>query len=64
MVRADHCVSAPQVFNRAELLGSGLLSQGCQPNPDQFIGVFAQNRPEVKHQTPEHDAVEAMNRNS
>uniref|UniRef100_A0A8C5AWI8 Arachidonate--CoA ligase n=1 Tax=Gadus morhua TaxID=8049 RepID=A0A8C5AWI8_GADMO len=31
---------------RAEYLGSGLLHQGCQPNPDQFIGVFAQNRPE------------------
>uniref|UniRef100_A0A671MSS2 long-chain-fatty-acid--CoA ligase n=1 Tax=Sinocyclocheilus anshuiensis TaxID=1608454 RepID=A0A671MSS2_9TELE len=30
----------------AEHLGSGLLSQGCQPSPDQFIGVFAQNRPE------------------
>lgn len=38
-----------QVSSRAELLGSGLLSQGCQPNTDQFIGVFAQNRPEVKH---------------
>uniref|UniRef100_A0A8C1W764 Long-chain-fatty-acid--CoA ligase n=1 Tax=Cyprinus carpio TaxID=7962 RepID=A0A8C1W764_CYPCA len=34
------------VSSRAEHLGSGLLSQGCQPNPDQFIGVFAQNRPE------------------
>uniref|UniRef100_A0A8C5CBN4 Arachidonate--CoA ligase n=1 Tax=Gadus morhua TaxID=8049 RepID=A0A8C5CBN4_GADMO len=32
--------------SRAEYLGSGLLHQGCQPNPDQFIGVFAQNRPE------------------
>ncbi|KTF75199.1 hypothetical protein cypCar_00043416, partial [Cyprinus carpio] len=34
------------VLSRAELLGSGLLSQGCQSSPDQFIGVFAQNRPE------------------
>uniref|UniRef100_A0A665WIS9 Arachidonate--CoA ligase n=1 Tax=Echeneis naucrates TaxID=173247 RepID=A0A665WIS9_ECHNA len=31
---------------RAEHLGSGMLHQGCQPNPNQFIGVFAQNRPE------------------
>uniref|UniRef100_A0A673ZXH8 long-chain-fatty-acid--CoA ligase n=1 Tax=Salmo trutta TaxID=8032 RepID=A0A673ZXH8_SALTR len=35
-----------QVTTRAEYLGSGLLSQGCTPSPDQFIGVFAQNRPE------------------
>ncbi|KAI2650916.1 Long-chain-fatty-acid--CoA ligase 6 [Labeo rohita] len=39
-------LSYKEVFSRAEHLGSGLLSQGCQPNPDQFIGVFAQNRPE------------------
>lgn len=32
---------------RAEYLGSGLLHQGCRPDPSQFIGVFAQNRPEV-----------------
>uniref|UniRef100_A0A673ZUY4 Arachidonate--CoA ligase n=1 Tax=Salmo trutta TaxID=8032 RepID=A0A673ZUY4_SALTR len=35
-----------KVTTRAEYLGSGLLSQGCTPSPDQFIGVFAQNRPE------------------
>lgn len=29
------------------MLGSGLLAKGCQPNPQQFIGIFAQNRPEV-----------------
>uniref|UniRef100_A0A8C2JU07 Arachidonate--CoA ligase n=1 Tax=Cyprinus carpio TaxID=7962 RepID=A0A8C2JU07_CYPCA len=40
------CMCVLQVSSRAEHLGSGLLSQGCQPNPDQFIGVFAQNRPE------------------
>uniref|UniRef100_A0A671L670 Long-chain-fatty-acid--CoA ligase n=1 Tax=Sinocyclocheilus anshuiensis TaxID=1608454 RepID=A0A671L670_9TELE len=39
-------LSYREVLSRAELLGSGLLSQGCQPSPDQFIGVFAQNRPE------------------
>lgn len=50
------CLCVLQVSSRAEHLGSGLLSQGCQPSPDQFIGVFAQNRPEVKHQTPEHEA--------
>ncbi|XP_047463768.1 long-chain-fatty-acid--CoA ligase 6 isoform X1 [Mugil cephalus] len=39
-------MSYKEVTARAEHLGSGLLHQGCQPNPDQFIGVFAQNRPE------------------
>ncbi|CAL8303531.1 long-chain-fatty-acid--CoA ligase 6 isoform X1 [Gadus morhua] len=39
-------ISYREVTARAEYLGSGLLHQGCQPNPDQFIGVFAQNRPE------------------
>ncbi|XP_067280131.1 long-chain-fatty-acid--CoA ligase 6 isoform X2 [Pseudorasbora parva] len=39
-------LSYKEVFRRAEDLGSGLLSQGCQPNTAQFIGVFAQNRPE------------------
>ncbi|KAJ1127182.1 hypothetical protein NDU88_005585 [Pleurodeles waltl] len=35
-----------EVSERAECLGSGLLHQGCVPMPSQFIGVFAQNRPE------------------
>uniref|UniRef100_A0A803W0Q2 Long-chain-fatty-acid--CoA ligase n=1 Tax=Ficedula albicollis TaxID=59894 RepID=A0A803W0Q2_FICAL len=35
-----------QVAERAEALGSGLLQQGCKPCTKQFIGVFAQNRPE------------------
>ncbi|KAM6969807.1 long-chain-fatty-acid--CoA ligase 6 [Aplochiton taeniatus] len=39
-------LSYKEVTARAEHLGSGLLQQGCQPSPDQFIGVFAQNRPE------------------
>ncbi|XP_040005724.1 long-chain-fatty-acid--CoA ligase 6 isoform X2 [Xiphias gladius] len=39
-------MSYREVTARAEHLGSGLLHQGCQPNPHQFIGVFAQNRPE------------------
>uniref|UniRef100_A0A668B062 Arachidonate--CoA ligase n=1 Tax=Myripristis murdjan TaxID=586833 RepID=A0A668B062_9TELE len=39
-------LSYKEVTSRAEHLGSGLLHQGCQPNPNQFIGVFAQNRPE------------------
>uniref|UniRef100_A0A8C9YXY5 Long-chain-fatty-acid--CoA ligase n=1 Tax=Sander lucioperca TaxID=283035 RepID=A0A8C9YXY5_SANLU len=34
-----------EVFQRG-LHISGLLHQGCQPNPSQFIGVFSQNRPE------------------
>uniref|UniRef100_A0A8C0FBZ4 Arachidonate--CoA ligase n=1 Tax=Bubo bubo TaxID=30461 RepID=A0A8C0FBZ4_BUBBB len=29
-----------------QYLGSGLLQKGCKPSPNQFIGIFAQNRPE------------------
>ncbi|XP_058483718.1 long-chain-fatty-acid--CoA ligase 6 isoform X2 [Solea solea] len=39
-------ISYKEVTARAEHLGSGLLHQGCEPNDSQFIGVFAQNRPE------------------
>ncbi|XP_064287384.1 long-chain-fatty-acid--CoA ligase 5 [Passer domesticus] len=35
-----------QVSDRAKYLGSGLLQKGCQPSSSQFIGIFAQNRPE------------------
>ncbi|XP_067858332.1 long-chain-fatty-acid--CoA ligase 5 [Heptranchias perlo] len=39
-------LSYKQVSDRAEYLGSGLLHRGSNPSPDQYIGVFAQNRPE------------------
>uniref|UniRef100_A0A8C3IPW9 Long-chain-fatty-acid--CoA ligase n=1 Tax=Chrysemys picta bellii TaxID=8478 RepID=A0A8C3IPW9_CHRPI len=39
-------LSYKEVAERAEALGSGLLQQGCKPSASQFIGVFAQNRPE------------------
>uniref|UniRef100_A0A8C3S738 Arachidonate--CoA ligase n=1 Tax=Chelydra serpentina TaxID=8475 RepID=A0A8C3S738_CHESE len=39
-------LSYKEVSERAEALGSGLLRQGCKPSASQFIGVFAQNRPE------------------
>ncbi|NXS99690.1 ACSL5 ligase, partial [Jacana jacana] len=35
-----------QVLDRAQHLGSGLLQKGCKPSSSQFIGIFAQNRPE------------------
>ncbi|XP_050754656.1 long-chain-fatty-acid--CoA ligase 5 isoform X1 [Gymnogyps californianus] len=35
-----------QVLDRAQYLGSGLLQKGCKPSSNQFIGIFAQNRPE------------------
>ncbi|NWH17556.1 long-chain-fatty-acid--CoA ligase 5 [Grus americana] len=35
-----------QVLDRAQYLGSGFLQKGCKPSSDQFIGIFAQNRPE------------------
>ncbi|XP_058492636.1 long-chain-fatty-acid--CoA ligase 1 [Solea solea] len=39
-------ISYTEVAERAQALGSGLLAKGCQPNPDQFVAIFAQNRPE------------------
>ncbi|CAM5132723.1 unnamed protein product [Eretmochelys imbricata] len=39
-------LSYKEVFERAEALGSGLLQQGCKQTTSQFIGIFAQNRPE------------------
>ncbi|XP_063051820.1 long-chain-fatty-acid--CoA ligase 6 [Engraulis encrasicolus] len=39
-------ISYTDVAERAQVLGSGLLAKGCQPNPNQFVGIFAQNRPE------------------
>ncbi|XP_028652418.1 long-chain-fatty-acid--CoA ligase 1 [Erpetoichthys calabaricus] len=39
-------ISYKEVIEQAEFIGSGLLKRGCQASPDQFIGVFAQNRPE------------------
>ncbi|CAL1616095.1 unnamed protein product [Knipowitschia caucasica] len=39
-------ISYSEVAERAQFLGSGLLAKGCQPNSSQFVGIFAQNRPE------------------
>ncbi|XP_036791739.1 long-chain-fatty-acid--CoA ligase 1 isoform X4 [Oncorhynchus mykiss] len=39
-------ISYTEVAEQAQVLGSGLLGKGCQPNPEQFVGIFAQNRPE------------------
>lgn len=46
---ADHhlCLLSIKVSDRAEHLGSGLLHRGLKANTDTFIGIFAQNRPEV-----------------
>uniref|UniRef100_A0A8C9VJE9 Long-chain-fatty-acid--CoA ligase n=1 Tax=Scleropages formosus TaxID=113540 RepID=A0A8C9VJE9_SCLFO len=41
-----HWLKYKQVLDRAEHLGSGLLHRGLTPSPDQFVGIFAQNRPE------------------
>lgn len=39
-------ISYTEVAEQAQLLGSGLLAKGCQPNSSQFVGIFAQNRPQ------------------
>lgn len=36
-----------KVSDRAEHLGSGLIHRGLKPNSNTFVGIFAQNRPEV-----------------
>ncbi|XP_066574295.1 long-chain-fatty-acid--CoA ligase 1a isoform X2 [Amia ocellicauda] len=38
--------SYQEVSDRAEYLGSGLIHRGHTASSDQFIGIFAQNRPE------------------
>lgn len=45
----DEIFLSLQVAERAQVLGSGLIAKGCQSNPKQFVGIFAQNRPEVTH---------------
>ncbi|KAM9330417.1 long-chain-fatty-acid--CoA ligase 1-like [Gastrophryne carolinensis] len=37
-------ISYQEVSDRAEHVGSGLLHRGCKANPEQFIGICAQNR--------------------
>ncbi|KAJ8380078.1 hypothetical protein SKAU_G00008560 [Synaphobranchus kaupii] len=39
-------ISYTEVAEQAQVLGSGLLAKGCKPNPQQFISIFAQNKPE------------------
>ncbi|XP_038661592.1 long-chain-fatty-acid--CoA ligase 1a isoform X1 [Scyliorhinus canicula] len=39
-------LSYREVITRAEFVGSGLFTRGYKPGNDQFIGIFAQNRPE------------------
>lgn len=40
-------LSLQKVTDRAEHLGSGLIHRGLKPNSNTFVGIFAQNRPEV-----------------
>lgn len=51
LLLGDWSSSTLQVAERAQVLGSGLLAKGCKPNPEQFVGIFAQNRPEVWGET-------------
>ncbi|XP_013368476.1 PREDICTED: long-chain-fatty-acid--CoA ligase 1 isoform X3 [Chinchilla lanigera] len=39
-------LSYKQVEELSECIGSALLQKGFKASPDQFIGIFAQNRPE------------------
>nr|XP_004666441.1 long-chain-fatty-acid--CoA ligase 1 isoform X3 [Jaculus jaculus] len=39
-------ISYKQVAERSECIGSALIHKGFQASPEQFIGIFSQNRPE------------------
>lgn len=39
-------ISYKEVAERSECVGSALIQKGFRPSPDQFIGIFSQNRPE------------------
>ncbi|KAM6441238.1 long-chain-fatty-acid--CoA ligase 1 isoform 1-T3 [Liasis olivaceus] len=39
-------ISYKEVAERAECVGSALLHRGFKPSPDQYIGIFSQNRSE------------------
>ncbi|XP_066429561.1 long-chain-fatty-acid--CoA ligase 1 isoform X1 [Eleutherodactylus coqui] len=39
-------ISFQETSDKAEYLGSALLHRGFKPSSEQFIGIFAQNRPE------------------
>ncbi|XP_007517718.2 long-chain-fatty-acid--CoA ligase 1 isoform X1 [Erinaceus europaeus] len=39
-------ISYKQVADRSQCVGSALLQKGFKASPDQFIGIFSQNRPE------------------
>ena len=37
-----------QVLAQSKTFASGLVKKGAQTNPDQFVGIFSQNRVEWK----------------
>ncbi|XP_074084967.1 long-chain-fatty-acid--CoA ligase 1 isoform X1 [Macrotis lagotis] len=39
-------ISYKEVADKAECVGSALLQKGYKASPDQYFGIFAQNRPE------------------
>lgn len=58
--------SCVQVADRAEFAGSALLHRGHSQTGDKYIGIFAQNRPEVITQISEavhlkHDGFDDQN---
>lgn len=43
-----------QVADRAQHIGSALLTRGHSHTGDKFIGIFSINRPEVQHTDPSY----------
>lgn len=50
---SGHCFSSLQVADMSECVGSALIQKGFKAAPDQYIGIFAQNRPEVRPRSPD-----------
>lgn len=47
LLLANACLLFLQVEELAEYIGSALIQKGFKASPEQFIGIFSQNRPEV-----------------
>lgn len=62
-VHTNDVVYMFQVFQRAHRFGSGLLQLGMKPSPDNFLGIYSNNRIEASvfpkfRKVPAHISVE------
>lgn len=52
--KLDFILLFAQVIDKGECIGSALLHRGHSHTGDKFIGIFSQNRPEVKLTSSSH----------